>query len=316
MFWGERIWPPLSKHAGDSTGSSFLKISEASASYHEHGGWVSWSIHADIRLQYPVEVLIEHGYILCNPLLSSRMSLTTSITPSHTSSTTSILEKMQRQLRPPCLAVGRCSVPLLCFGKSPPTFPRRWGPSFRRPVGMSRVGGMVLFSGTVKFAVRLPIEVMSGIQKAARLGFWGLGGGGRFGRFKTPHLETQQLTRWWCLSSLNHVCMVCLRLDAEQLAMLMLRVLSALLCLVSETFNIWPHSFWRTRCFRSLLELSPCRVCHSFQHQTPLHLDSFPSCLMLLSDVWVHIYHCDPYTGFLNRFLGNFGRNLKKRRDV
>ena len=22
------------------------------------------------------------------------------------------------------------------------------------------------------------------------------------------------------------------------------------------------------------------------------------------SDVWVHIYHCDPYTGFLNRPLG------------
>ena len=23
--------------------------------------------------------------------------------------------------------------------------------------------------------------------------------------------------------------------------------------------------------------------------------------LCILADVWVHIYHCDPYTGFLNR---------------
>lgn len=80
MFWGERIWPPLSKHAEDSTGLSFLQISEASASYNEHGGWVSWSIH--------LANVTNH-----------------SITPSHTS-TTSILEKMQRQLRQPCLAVG------------------------------------------------------------------------------------------------------------------------------------------------------------------------------------------------------------------
>ena len=94
---------------------------------------------------------IDRTWIHMEPTLVLANVTNHSITPSHTSST-SILEKMQRQLRQPCLAVGRCSVPLLRFGKSPPTFPRRWGPSFRRPVGMSRVWGMGLFSGTVKFA--------------------------------------------------------------------------------------------------------------------------------------------------------------------
>ena len=58
---------------------------------------------------------------------------------------------------------------------------------------------------------------------------------------------------------------------------------------------------------------APQKVCHSFQHQTPLHLDSFPSWLMLLSDVWVHIYHCDPYTGFLNRSLGNIWQEFEEK---
>ena len=28
------------------------------------------------------------------------------------------------------------------------------------------------------------------------------------------------------------------------------------------------------------------------------------------SDVWVHIYHCDPYTGFLNRPLGRISKGF------
>ncbi len=125
----------------------FSASEASSSSYNEHGGWGFVNHIRGYTLAIAAEVLIEHGYI-CNPLLSAQMSLTAShpatlLVPSitrtskhqhHHTGITSI-EKIHRQLRQPCWAVGRCYVPPLPFWfQIIPTFPHRWGRNWRRGI--------------------------------------------------------------------------------------------------------------------------------------------------------------------------------------
>ena len=70
--------------------------------------------------------------------------------------------------------------------------------------------------------------------------------------------------------------------------------------------GLWGHLAWQVNVKETVrsMAVSPRALIQKAIHRHLGHLCRARACFAMLfamSDVWVHVYHCDPYTGFLNR---------------